>query len=382
MSEGATPNLKIILDGLHFLNSYWMFYGINVEILNCHAVSLVLEFKKLKLATIQNCTFGNWTCVRVQKVFINNCNLVFHEGVSKSLKFLNSSVYINNMTMKNEIIIGNYHGIFVQNYSLLHIEQSTFVNNTVKRGIIKTVWSSSLIMLNCTVLGNHATEGPGVILADESFVYLKNTYFNGNTAIKGAGAIYFWNMSFLHIKNCTFKNHSVERLIGYGGAIFSEINSFIDISYSLFDGNKVMIGGAIYQRTPSEMSIMNSIFQNNLASLQGGAVGTDKSLLNISNTTFKNNAHISTSTVNVYKLLYAISNREEGGGAILLSRSVGNISKSRFHNNTASYFCGSMLANSNSSLSISDTTFENNAAGVSGGAICTDNSFMNIEYSI
>ena len=286
MSEGARPDLKIMLNGLNFLNSYWKFYGVNVEIINCHAASLLLELNHITNVIIHNCTFGNWKFIKVQNAFIKNSNIVFHEDVSKSLFFYNSSAYMENMAMKHEIINSDNYGIFVQNYSLLHIEQSKFINNTVKGGIIKTVWSSSLIMLNCTVLRNHVTEYPGVILADESFVHLKNTYFNGNTAIKGGGAISIQNFSFLQIRNCTFKNNTVDRAFGSGGVI-SCLNSSLDISYSIFDHNKALLGGAIHQETSktklnqcsffgnsetaitgffgSEISIMNSIFQNNLA---------------------------------------------------------------------------------------------------------------------
>ena len=402
MSKDASADVKIVLDGLNFLNSFWMFYGVNVEIIKCNAASLVLELKNITNVTIQNCTFGNWTFNKVQNTLIENCNNVFDDDFSTSLNFYNSSAFLVNIRIKNENLTDDLNGIYVHGNSLLHIEQSTFVNNTVKKGIIKTLKSSSLIMSNCTALGNHATYYPGVIYANESFVHLKNTIFNGNMAIKG-GAIYIDYMSFLLIKNCTFKNNSVDRASGIGGAILSTNNSSLDICCSVFDGNKAYQGGAIDQETSttklnqcsffgnyesaiagafnSEVYILNSIFQNNLVKHQGGAVAVAyKSVLNVSNTTFENNTQISTGTLNVYQTIYAKTNRGEGGGAILLFESVGNISKSWFRNNSASYWCGSIL-DLNSSLSISNTTFENNVAGVYGGAICSAHSFINIEYS-
>ena len=158
MSEVASTDLKIILDGLNFHNSYWMLYSVNVEIVNCNAAPLSLELRNLTHATIQNCTFGNWTFIKVQNASIKNCNIVFHEDVSTSLNFLTSSAYMENMTMAHENITGYYNGIYVSYYSLLHIEQSKFVNNTVKQGIIKVLEASFLIMSNCTVLRNYATE--------------------------------------------------------------------------------------------------------------------------------------------------------------------------------------------------------------------------------
>ena len=398
--EGATTHLKVVLDGLNFLNSHWIFYGVNVEIINCNAASLVLELQYLKHATIQNCTFGNWTFSKVQNAFIKNCNNVFDEGFSTSLKFYNSSVFVENMTIEHDIVTRNVIGIFVYNYSLLHVVESKFVNNTVTHGIIKTLKSSRLIMSNCTVLENYATEYPRVIYAKKSFVHLENTNFNSNMAINGGGTIFIEHMSFLQIKNCTFKNNKADMTSGVGGAILSLNNSSIDLSSSLFEHNKANVGGAIYQETSKtklnqctffgnsdtaiaswdncEAYIMNSNFQNNLAEHRGGAVDlAGNSVLNVSNTTFENNAQISASTLNLYQ---PKANGREAGGAIVLVTSVGNISKSWFHNNSASYWCGSIIA-LKSILSISDTTFENNVAGLQGGAICNDNSSMNIEYS-
>ena len=188
MSKGARHGLKIVLDGLHFLNSYWMFHHVNVEILNCHAASLVLELKHLKSAIIQNCTIGNWTLKKVQNAFIKNCNIVFFKGVVTALFFSNSSAFLDNVSIKHENISGELSGIIVYNNSLLHIQQAKFVNNTVKNGIIKTVESSTLIMSNCTVLENHATKHSGVIYAYEGFIHLKNTVFNGNMAINSGNS--------------------------------------------------------------------------------------------------------------------------------------------------------------------------------------------------
>ena len=169
--KGSSPDIKITLDGLSFLNSHWIFYCGNVEITNCHTASLVLELKEVTNATIQNCTIGNWTFSKVQNTFIKNCNNILNKDFSISLKFYNSSAFIQNLTIEHHIIAGYYNGIFVYNYSLVHIEQSKFVNNTVKSGIINILKSSLLIMSNCTVLENYGTEYPGVIYANESSVH-------------------------------------------------------------------------------------------------------------------------------------------------------------------------------------------------------------------
>ena len=285
MSEGASADLKIILDGLNFHNSYWIFYGVNLNMINCHAASLVLKLKHLKHAIIQNCTFGNWTFSKVQNAIIKSCNNVFDEGISTSLKFYNSSAFVENITIEHDTLIGDLNGIVVYNYSFLHIEQSKFINNTVKRGIIKTVKSSSLIISNCTVLGNHGTEYPGVIYVNESFVFLKNTFFKDNTAINEGGAIFIENMSFLQIKNCNFKSNWVHGDLGVGGAILS-LNSSIDVSYSIFDSNKAYQGGAIYQQNNSTMKLNQCFFIENS---ETAVAGLSNSAVYILNSIFQNN---------------------------------------------------------------------------------------------
>ena len=299
----------------------------------------MLELQHLKHAIIQNCTFGKWTFIKVQNAFIKDCNNIIDEGLLTSLKLINSSALIQNMTTQHENITGDYNGILVDNSSLLHIEQSKFVNNTVKQGIIKVLNSSMLIMSNCTVLGNYATEYPGVIYARESFVHLKNTYFNDNMANYGGGAIFIEIMVFLQIENCTFKNNSVDKLPGIGGAIAGLGNS--------------------------KVSILNSIFQNNAAKRGGAVAMLMKSVLNVSSTIFENNTEISASTLIIYHTLNTRTIFGEGGGAIFLSKSVGYISESRFYNNSASFICGAIAAFT-SSLSVSNTTFINNVAGVFG----------------
>ena len=402
MSEGASVDLKIILDGLTFLNSYWKFYGVNVEIINCHAASLVLELQHLAHAIIQNCTFGYWKFRKVQNTFIKNCNNVFHEDVPTSLKFYNSSAYIKNMTIENENFTGDFNGIVIYDYSLVHVEKSKFVKNTVVHGIIKTMSSSSLIMSNCDMLENYAIEGPGVVYANKGFIHVENTYFNGNMAAKDGGAIYIQHMSFLKITNCTFKNNNADKIIGVGGAIFSN-NSVLDISYSIFDGNKAGGGGAIQQQigkmkinrcsffenfytavagwSSNEMSIVNSIFEKNLAYHSGGAVSiVEKSVINISNTIFKNNIQIS-SFISSYPY-YIHTDSIGGGGAMFISQSVGNISKSTFKNNVASAF-GGAISTPKCFLNIEYSTFQNNSVlnkliGMGGGLFLYDNSTIKI----
>ena len=528
--------------------------------INCHASSLALELKDLTDVTIQNCTFGDWTFKQVQNIFIENIKNVFDEGFLTSLNFLNSSALMQNMMIEHENLNGHLEGIFVQDFSILHIEHSNFMNNTVKYGIIKVLNFSNLIMSNCSVLGNYAEEDGAVIYVNESFIYLRNTYLQNNKANGAGGAIFAETRSRLQIENCTFSNNEANQTGGaihlayfsevdlfnvsfsrnianiggamyltdnstlnanslsasqnralfgvviaaigscnffcqncflsennvgytegaaiqisnnsmvivsdlkclrqmgnlysciyaefdctvsvdnstlamnngsviflssnshlitvsskfvnnltpeYGGAILSTDNSFLDVSYSLFEGNKAIVGGAIFQNTSvtklnqclflgnsdsalvgnanSEVSIKNCDFENNVGQRFSGAVSMlNHTVINVSNTTFKNNRLNSTINLNgqqIYRQAVYKNTTVTAGAAIWLFQSVGNISKSVFYNNSASFWGGTISILANSLLSISHTTFENNVAGLFGGAIISNHSFLNIEHS-
>ena len=87
-SKRASDPSTIFLNGLYFLNSYWILNNVNLEMINCHASSLTLELKDLTDVTIQNCTFGNWTFRQIQNIFIENITSTLNEGFSTSLKLL------------------------------------------------------------------------------------------------------------------------------------------------------------------------------------------------------------------------------------------------------------------------------------------------------
>ena len=344
--------------------------------INCHASSLTLELKDITNVTIQNCTIGNWSFRQVQNISIENVTNTINDGISTSLNFYNSSAFIKNIIIENENLTGHLEGISVQDFSNLHIQQSNFVNNTVNYGLIKVFNLSQLIMSNCSMLENYAEKHAAAIYVNESFVYLNNTCLQNNSAG------------------------------GYGGVILSMGKSLIDVSYSVFDGNKAAVGGAIYQQTSTmklnhcsfsgnsdsaivgfvnnEVSIENSHFENNVGQHYGGTVSMlNHSVLSVSNTTFKNNKRISSTDFIVPQSLKQTSDTNTftgGGAAIWLSQSIGNILTSGFYNNYAS-LGGGTVCSLHSSLSISDTTFENNVAGFIAGAIFSSQSFLNIEYS-
>ena len=159
---------------------------------------------------------------------------------------------IENITIKDLNLKKFPNGLIIQNNSYIQITKTNFVNNTVGYGLIKVIKSSKLEMSNCTIQKNKAINYAGAIFAHGSFIYLTNTNFSYNTAIRGGGALFVKEGSFVFLKSCTFScnqvkfGYSAERkLDGYGGAILLSENTVKGI-YVDFTGNKANYGGGLF----------------------------------------------------------------------------------------------------------------------------------------
>ena len=161
----------VFMDGLHFLDSYWQFYQVNINMMNCDAAFLVLEFKHSNNVIIENCTFGNWTFTQVQHVIIKNCSNGYAGGFSASLNFNNSSGLMENITIKDQNFTRIDEGLIIQNYSYINLIKSNFVNNIVSYGLI-IVWNLSTLHLSDTnMLQNQARDRAGAIYVFNSVVH-------------------------------------------------------------------------------------------------------------------------------------------------------------------------------------------------------------------
>ena len=140
LNEKTITLPTVFMDGLHFLDSHWQFSGVDISMINCDTAFLVLELKHSNSVIIKNCTFGNWTFTQVQHVEIKNRSNALAEGFSASLNFNNSSGLMENINIKDQNFTRIDEGLFIQNYSYIHVTKSDFVNNIVSSGLI-TVWN-------------------------------------------------------------------------------------------------------------------------------------------------------------------------------------------------------------------------------------------------
>jgi LPXTG-site transpeptidase (sortase) family protein len=200
-----------------------------------------------------------------------------------------------------------------------------------------------------TVSGNdavrvlHVYSGADLTLTDISITHGKAGGSDDGGAILNEGA--------LTVNGVTFSNNNTTS--GFGGAIYSESGSTLNITDSTFTSNSGVYGGAIITAATTA-SITDSSFSSNSASYGAGifAGPGGAGTLDISGTTISSNS----ASVN-------------GGG--IWNGGVLTISNSAISGNGA--VTGAGIFNTNpGSTEISDTSISNNTAGSNGGGIYSD----------
>lgn len=183
---------------------------------------------------------------------------------------------------------------------------------------------------------------------------IQDSNANGSGDHKNGGAIFNKNAA-PSIKNVIFKNNVVSN---YGGAIYNDNISDVNIDGSTFLTNKASSrGGAVYNKT-SAGHISNSIFQANIGvpgNSNAAAIYNDYSDFTISSCAFNDHG--------VGGSDYAVM-----GGVILDSNGSLTIEDSIFDNNHGSSSGGVVFSNL-SNLIISRCRFLTNRVSFDGGAI-------------
>ena len=328
--------------------------------------------------------------------------------------FVNKSfVHIRNVKFTDNKAYASGGAIFAENIPFMQITGCVFTNNHAKfggavmakgqrdfNGTSNGNRSALIKCENSSFFNNHAMISGGALnVKNEMQVFLVASNFNNNSAIVNGGAISATSNSTLNIASSVFYNNQART----GGAIDSQTHSTTSLNnctlihnsktaFAAFNHVTVTIakcrfqnnstpssGGAIHLLHFSVANISHTTFVQNSAS-QGGAVSAeDYSFLLISNCSFSGNTAVSTKyglngMWETFIEIFTHSSIGGGGGISIFNFSKGEISQSHFLKNSACYTGGALLAASNSLLSISFTTLENNTAGVFGGAIhCTEN---------
>lgn len=250
-------------------------------------------------------------------------------------------------------------------------------------------------LTNNTYSGNKAYNGGGLYnlgIIDA----IENEVYSNNSARLAGGAI--TNFATINTINATFTNNSTTDENSFGGAIFN--SGKIGAINGIFDGNtSASYGGAIVNA--GEISSISGKFTNNQAKIAGGAIVTsdvrnetlplNANLKEIKNSIFENNKATDksggggaimnnqfTNTLTINSSSFN-SNSANDGGAIFNTGSLA-VSNSTFTNNTAQRTGGAIANVSdteqkvNANLTVQNSNFYNNQSDMAGGAIYTDSS--------
>ena len=270
----------------------------------------------------------------------------------------NGEVTFNNLIFTNG---RSSNGGAVYASSSCNFINCTFTNNYVTNngGALSFQSSSSeFLVYNCIFTDNYARNRGGAIHDDYGHVVVNSSTFINNTANSyTGGAICIWSNNEGIIDNCNFTQNTASD----GGSFYSRSN--VTISNSRFTKNNATNnGGALNTEYFLYFLVYNCIFTDNYAKNRGGVLfsngNSGSSHVVVNSSTFINN------TANSYT-----------GGAVCIWSGDVIIDNSNFTQSN-SVAGGSIFINSNSRVSIFDSTFYNNTAN-RGSAI-----YSNVGFNI
>lgn len=312
-------------------------------------------------------------------------------GLTLALSAVLASVNISFAADERITNTGEIDTINGKTFENIDISAKGNVQDGYGSGILNTGSIKSLT--NNTYSGNKAYNGGGLYnlgIIDA----IENEVYSNNSATLAGGAI--TNFATINTINATFTNNSTTDENSFGGAIFN--SGKIGAINGIFDGNtSTSAGGAI--TNVGEISSISGKFTNNQAKIAGGAIVTgdvrnealtlNANLKEIKNSIFENNKATDksggggaimnnqfTNTLTINSSSFN-SNSANDGGAIFNTGSLA-VSNSTFTNNTAQRTGGAIANVSdteqkvNANLTVQNSNFYNNQSDAAGGAIYTD----------
>ena len=172
----------------------------------------------------------------------------------------------------------------------LDVQETSFVgNDAVWVGAIGVQSQVHLRITNCLLDNNTSQQRLGTINALTNVTLeIQGTNFTRNSGVDG-GAISVIDHVELMLTNCRLEHNSAS---DGGGAITAEGNVKLEIRETNFTGNSASGNGGALSISQAECNIARSVFRGNTAKTgAGGAVYIDSiSLMKIENTNFTNNS--------------------------------------------------------------------------------------------
>ncbi len=376
LNHVSFENFSLAVAGFVFRNSN--LYDVNFTNCHSHEPEDENDYEYAAMAVTYNsvldhCNFVNCTtnrhsgaiCVAGQygnRVDILNSNFINCSAGIGGAIYVHGNGAINENYHSNIInctFIGNTAtergGAIGSSQNYLVVENCIFENNTAKQGAAYMLAGIDHgldgiteghynTMINCTFRNNTGTEEGGAIHITGNNNRAINCTFWDNYATDGNGSAIYVHGQNSSIINSEFYEHECSR-----GTVYI-IGDNTVIENSTFENNTALKGGAAIYVVGDNTFVDNSLFNKNSAVIHGGAIHSHGDNLTITNSNFTSNHAIASS-----------DDLNQGlGGAIYIEGNNSNISYSYFENNVARN--GSAIYNRGQNLTIEDDTFIENQA--------------------
>lgn len=334
-------------------------------------------------------------------------------------------IKLYNTIFKNNSAVTRGGAIYLSNSSeelttrLSSIDDCTFTSNSAKNGGALSAYASDetldegaiVTVNNCTFKSNSSSENGGAVHSGrKSKITLIGSSLEGNKAPEG-GAFYIVGESKVKITDTAFISNKADASSDSSGGAITVRSSELNIDKSEFRKNLASKnGGAIYisyvgeSKKDADVNITSTLFEENTANNYGGAVYATKhtdskknefdadSCKFVKNSAIKGGALYLTSGTSSYiedsDFEYNTNSTVNGGkedayngGAIYLSESTLEISKSSFKGNSAKYNGGAFGVYSGSKAVLNKITATENTAVHAGGFLYNSGSDVKIYNS-
>ncbi len=248
----------------------------------------------------------------------------------------------------------------------------------------------NLTLTDVTATGNSAYHG-GVVLALEGPVAVADSHFEGNLADVEGGVFYLGGGVVFGSTNSTYTGNTAFE----GGVLRAEERgragaNTLTLTDSTFSANTANRGGGLAVDDGGEVVVEGSTFDGNVASDRGGAVAMDVRGATLTSCVFSDNEAVADGgalSLTLEGLTIDASsftgNRGEDGGALDLKVDRTDLSNTSFEDNVASRSGGAVVVRgSGAGVNGLDLTFSGNTAERDGGAVFVgDGAILSLESS-
>lgn len=317
-----------------------------------------------------------------------------------------SSVLIDCAFIENHAV-GFGAGLYIHHHSLTRATNCRFIRNTTP-GDGAGIYCRGLhvsVIENCEVLGNEATRGAGMYVAEDASPRVESCMFTGNSALLGGGGIYA-DKAFGEIVSCRFeRNHAGESRSGGGGGgggsggggVWVTRGAPMIVSCEFIE-NRASFGGGFYAIEECRAEVTGCEFTDNSATEAGGLYTLSSPVL-VRDCTFVGNRAFGSdfsvggglssyfSNARVERCRFARNEAELGGGGVYAEGESPVVMNSIFlGNRTTGHeqgWGGGVLNGYHTHATIAGCAFIGNQADEGGGAytmVLADPSFVNCTF--